>query len=287
MFFLPVKRLWAPNDIRDVHAKMVGPYAARTSNEEDFFSSVLQDYRVRLGIQTAELDNAMTQSKARLAEILEDIRSGMDETAIRKKYNLSHKTLEDLYEKLIQSKLLEHDPRPLQRRLNIAAILADVRAGMSSSDLMNKYKLSQEMLRRVSRKILDARGKRSAGDGPETVIEERPEFLATREFVRYEVDFKLPVYDASRPETHGMVRDVSEEGLSVTGIEADVGDVKTLVILGDELGQFSPFEFEGYCRWRFADPADGTCLTGFAINKISENDLQQLQLLVRLVMTGG
>jgi hypothetical protein len=83
------------------------------------------------------------------------------------------------------------------------------------------------------------------------------------------------------------VRDVSEEGVSVTGIEANVGDVKTLVILGDELGQFSSFELEGYCRWRFADAADGTCLTGFAINKISENDLKQLQILVRLVVTGG
>jgi hypothetical protein len=83
------------------------------------------------------------------------------------------------------------------------------------------------------------------------------------------------------------VRDISEEGVSVLGIEADVGDVRTLVILGDELGQFSSFEFEGFCRWRFADPDGETCLTGFAINKISENDYRQLRNLIRVVTTGG
>jgi hypothetical protein len=62
-----------------------------------------------------------------------------------------------------------------------------------------------------------------------------------------------------------------------------VGELKTLVILGDEFGEFSSFEFEAYCRWCYAEEAGGTCLAGFAISKISKNDLQQLKMLVRLV----
>ncbi|MBI4961735.1 MAG: PilZ domain-containing protein [Desulfomonile tiedjei] len=228
----------------------------------------------------------MAVSSVSVKEVLQDIRSGMDETAIQKKYRLSDKGLTKLYEKLIEANLLEPDLRPVSRKLNIARILADIRAGMSNSDLMKKYNLSEEMLRQASKKILAARGIRSA-DEPETLIEEPREFLATREFVRHEVDFELPIYEITRPEIHGMVRDISEEGVSVTGIEANEGDLKTLVILGDEFGQFSSFEFQGYCRWRFADPTDGTCVTGFAINKISEKDLRQLQTLVRLVVTGG
>ena len=54
---------------------------------------------------------------------------------------------------------------------------------------------------------------------------------------------------------HGFVRDISEEGVGVAGIEAKVGDLKTLVILGDEFGEFSSFEFEAYCRWCYADEA--------------------------------
>jgi hypothetical protein len=61
----------------------------------------------------------------------------------------------------------------------------------------------------------------------------------------------------------------------------------TLVVLSDELGEFSSFEFEGYCRWSFVDPEDGTYLSGFAINEISENDLLELRKLVRLINVGG
>jgi Mor family transcriptional regulator len=216
-------------------------------------------------------------------QVLEDIRSGMDETAIRKKYNLSAQGVKRLYEKLIEAKLLGPDLKPPSRRLNLLQFLADIRAGMSNPDIMEKYKLSEDMLRQVSKKLLDARMTRSVEEGPVTTIEERPDFLATREFVRHEVDFELPVYEAGRPELHGLVRDVSEEGVGVAGIEAKVGDLKTLVILGDEFGEFSSFEFEAYCRWCYADKADGTCLAGFAISKISKNDLQQLKMLVRLV----
>lgn len=216
-------------------------------------------------------------------QVLEDIRSGMDETAIRKKYNLSAKGVKRLYEKLIEAKLLGHDLKPVSRRLNLLQFLADIRAGMSNPDIMEKYKLSEDMLRQVSKKLLDARMTRSVADGPVTTIEDRPDFLATREFVRHEVDFELPVYEAGRPELHGLVRDISEEGVGVAGIEANVGDLKILVILGDEFGEFSSFEFEAYCRWCYADEANGTCLAGFAISKISKNDLQQLKMLVRLV----
>ncbi len=105
--------------------------------------------------------------------------------------------------------------------------------------------------------------------------------------MRHEVDFEVLIYEASRPEIHGTVRDISEEGVGVAGIEANRGEVKTLVVLGDELGEFSSFEFEAYCRWRFAEAEIGTYLTGFAISKISENDLRQLRKLLRLIAVGG
>ncbi len=229
----------------------------------------------------------MISRKVSQKEVLQDIRSGMDDTAIQQKYRLTARGLKSLYKKLVEAGALGHDRSPILRRLNIAKVLADVQNGMSQADLMNKYDLSEEMLRQVSKKLLDARGKRTASDGPETVIEERPEFLATREFLRHEVDFEVPVYEAGRPDVHGAVRDVSEEGVGVAGIDADVGEVKTLVVLGDEFGEFSSFEFEGCCRWRFADPRGGPCLTAFAITNISERDFEQLQRLVLLVTVAG
>ena len=224
----------------------------------------------------------MTVRRLSAKEVLKDIRSGMDDNAIRQKYKLSAKGLEILYRLLTQAGRVPPDFKPSRRRINLVEILSDIRAGLSKSDIMRKYQLSEEMLRKVSKKLLDARGVRSVSDGTETVIEDLPEFLATQEFVRHEVDFDLPIYDADQPEIQGVVRDISELGVGAAGIEANVGDVKTLVILGDELGLFSSFQFEGHCRWRVTDQTDGTCLTAFAISKISDADSKQLGKLVRL-----
>jgi hypothetical protein len=217
-------------------------------------------------------------------EIILDIRSGMDDTAIRKKYLLSQKGLEDLYKKLIAAGLLGNHLHPIPRKLNLLAVLADIKAGMKRSDLLKKYELTEDMLRELSKKLLAAEGKRLSTD-QDTVILERVEF-PTREFVRHELDFDLPVYDADQPEIIGTVRDVSEESISVTGVESNVGESKNLVVLADELGQFSSFEFEASCLWAFTD-GSGICVSGFAINKISDTDAQELRKLVRLVTTGG
>jgi hypothetical protein len=230
----------------------------------------------------------MTLRIVSVKEVLKDLRSGMDDAALRQKHNLSPKGLENLYKRLLEAGHLKPELiKPAPRKVNIAAILADIEAGMSRPDLMMKYGLSEEMLRRVGKKLLDARGKRSASDGPETLIEEPFDLLGTVEFVRHEVDFELPIYEAHQPEIHGMVRDVSEKGISVEGIEADEGDIITLVILGDEFGAFSSFEFEGRCRWTVGDGNGGSCLTGFSISKISETDSQELEKLIRLVRVGG
>jgi hypothetical protein len=231
----------------------------------------------------------MTVYKVKVSQkqVLHDIRSGMDETAIQKKYNLSVKGLKRLYEKLAEAGALVNGLKPPPRKLNLLAILADIRAGMSASELMQKYQLSQKMLREVSKKLLDAEGTRSAEDEPDTLIAERTDLISTREFVRHELDFDLPIYEATRPDIHGVVRDVSEAGISIAGIEANVGDTKTLVVLGDELGEFSAFEFQGSCRWFYADSAEGTSLAGFSIDKISEHDSHELRKLIRLVLVTG
>jgi len=48
------------------------------------------------------LDDTVAVTKVPLRKVLQDIRSGMDEAAIRKKYGLSAKGLRRLYEKLIE-----------------------------------------------------------------------------------------------------------------------------------------------------------------------------------------
>jgi hypothetical protein len=252
-----------------------------------FFLFPILSLCLTMGTDITGWGDTMAVRKVSQSEILQDIRSGMDDNAIRNKYNLSHKGLQSLYEKLMQTGLLAHDFKSVTRRLNLVTILSDIGAGMDESELMHKYQLSEDALRQVSKKLLDARGKRTRADGPETIIVEPADLLATGEFVRHELDFELPVYEASRPEIHGLVRDISEGGVSVAGIEAKEEEVKTLVILGDDVGQFSSFELEGYCRWCFSDPAKATSVSGFAIHKISDRDLRELRKLIRVLTLGG
>jgi len=67
-------------------------------------------------------------------QTLEDIRAGLDDSALMKKYNLSAKGLADLFQKLSSIGLI--------RWLNAQDIVGDIREGMSDEHLMEKYKLS-------------------------------------------------------------------------------------------------------------------------------------------------
>ena len=51
----------------------------------------------------------MVSRKVSQKEIIQDMRAGMDDAAIRKKYNLSPKGLQTLYDKLIEAGLLGKD----------------------------------------------------------------------------------------------------------------------------------------------------------------------------------
>jgi len=87
-------------------------------------------------------------------EIIQDILSGMDETTLRKKYQLSLKGLETLYQKLIAAGLLGKARQLTPRKINLLALLADIRAGMSQSDLLKKYDISESVFRQLSKKLL-------------------------------------------------------------------------------------------------------------------------------------
>jgi len=124
-------------------------------------------------------------------EIIQDILSGMDETTLRKKYQVSLKGLETLYQKLVAAGLLGKEPQLIPRKIDLLAVLADIRAGMSQPDLLKKYGISESVFRQLTKKLLAAQGIRLATDA-ETVIMEPVEFPASSELVRHEVDFDLP-----------------------------------------------------------------------------------------------
>ncbi len=74
-------------------------------------------------------------------QALEDIRAGMDDSALMKKYNLSAKGLADLFRQLSSIGLI--------RWLNAQDIISDIKKGLCDEDLIEKYKLSWIGLERL------------------------------------------------------------------------------------------------------------------------------------------
>jgi hypothetical protein len=84
----------------------------------------------------------------------------------------------------------------------------------------------------------------------------------------------------------GTVKDITEKGLAVRGISAEIGEFKTFAILGDEIGIIDPFELSAECRWVGRDESNGQTVAGFVVTKISDQDLLSLQQLIDFVDLG-
>jgi|GEM_PF-354775 predicted transcriptional regulator len=80
-------------------------------------------------------------------QALQDIQSGMDDSALMKKYNLSTKGLKSLFNKLATAGLI--------REINPRELIRDIGFEISHAELMEKYKLSSVGLDRLLRDLED------------------------------------------------------------------------------------------------------------------------------------
>jgi hypothetical protein len=152
---------------------------------------------------------------------------------------------------------------------------------MTDTDLIAKYKLTPEELQTVFRKLLDAEVLSPFEFQAWSIFCNKTVPLKhVRLFRRDPVNFSLPIYEADEPENRGQVVNISANGLGVTGIEAQVDDIKTFVIPTDELLGLPPLVFEARCIWinKNNDPA---CKGGFYLIDASAKIWQELRKHVR------
>jgi hypothetical protein len=139
---------------------------------------------------------------------------------------------------------------PTTRKISAREIIKDILARMTDTDLIAKYKLSPEGLQEVFRKLLDAEVLSPFDFQAWSIFcNKTVQLKHVRLFRRDRVNFPLPIYEADEPENRGHVGDISANGLGVTGIEAEVDDIKTFVIPTDELLGLPPLVFEARCIW--------------------------------------
>jgi len=158
---------------------------------------------------------------------------------------------------------------------------------MTDQELMEKYEMSSQALKSacgqlcssglISGEELLSRSTESA-EGENTTV--------TSRLPRDYLVVQAPVYDVGDPETKGVIRDLTEEGIGIIGLEAGLDDIKTLVILADNSRGVDKIVFGAKCRWVKKD-SEGEYVCGFRITNITEENLGKLRRLIRELNWGG
>ncbi len=215
-----------------------------------------------------------------------DIRMGMSDVDLMAKYELSAKSLGTVFEQMENAGISIGLEKSLasgsKNRIRINEVVSDIRSGSTTQEVMEKYRLTPRGLSWVLMKLTstgEINWQEIYGKVFSSYQELPPDRLRRSE--RHAPHFYVPIYASGEPEIVGSVRDVSQHGISVKGIQAEVGETRTLVIPGDCFGEFGKVIFDARCAWSRKD-SRGEYLSGFEITDVAAGSKRELQLLIRL-----
>ncbi len=174
------------------------------------------------------------------------------------------------------------DDGTTRRKIPARTFVDDMRAGLPDSGLMEKYRLTARGLHSAFRKLLAANViQPSELLGRHSEYDETIDVDDIRALQRYKVDFPLPIYESEKPELRGIVCDITVMGVGIKGFNTEIGEIKQFMIPADHFFQVEPVEFQARCRWLKRDQADGECISGFEIMKVSKGNLAGLRKLIQ------
>jgi len=167
----------------------------------------------------------------------------------------------------------------LRKQIRVSEIVNDMRVGMSDSEMMDKYKLSSNGLASTFKKLLDSRAISSFEFVQWSALFcERPEVKNIRVFPRDSLKLRLPIYEAGRSEMRGEVLNISDGGLAVRGLEAQVHETRSFVIPIKE----APVLFKARCQWIRQEPVQGSSIGGFEVVSVVKGSWEKLLELIQV-----
>lgn len=202
--------------------------------------------------------------------LVKDIQSGMSHSELMKKYGLSQEKLKKAFKKLAE-----------ERQAREKRIANDVKAKLPDWELMRKYQLTKEgvafILDRLHREgLVTLEELESRNGGFSDVV-----FLEMRAQSRYHPTFPAAILVLTSPSMIGKMVNISESGIQIQGVSCQQGETKKIVVLGDDFGEISPFEFEAECCWSKNLGPQEEDTVGFRIIHISEENQRALQQFIR------
>jgi uncharacterized protein (DUF433 family) len=219
-------------------------------------------------------------------DFLRDIRMGMGDVDLMVKYELSAKSLGTVFEQMESAGISIDLEKSLaagsRNKVRIDDVVKDIRSGSTKQELIEKYRLTGRSLSWVLMKLVSMGAinwQEIYGKLRSSHEELAPDKLRRSE--RYTPHFYVPIYTSDEPDVVGSVRDVSQHGISVKGIQAEVGETQRLVIPGDSFGELGKLIFDARCAWSRKD-SRGEYLSGFEITDVDAGNKRELQLLIEL-----
>jgi hypothetical protein len=175
-----------------------------------------------------------------------------------------------------------HEENVVKAKIQIRAseVVADLRNGLTNSELMKKYHLSERQLHSLFAKLRAARLFTGPDFEKRIFRLEDTQMVHVRKSGRFHPIMGLPVYSLDDLTTQYTVRDISEKGFHIIGMSTKLGERKSFVVQGEDLADVLPFTFEAECRWVKADSNKNEFNAGFEIVNISNSDLSELRKLV-------
>jgi hypothetical protein len=172
--------------------------------------------------------------------------------------------------------------------INAKDIIEDIRLGMDDAQLMRKYKLTSKGLQSAFTKLINNRlmtvdevyGQRRSDDEDTVIIDDMT--LIQKHFLTV----TAPVYEAGKPEVHGTLQEVTERGLTISGIESRIGEVKSFVVPCHEFLKIKEITFEAKCLWVKKKRTTKEWSAGFQITQIDKKNLGCLRELVKVLTLG-
>ena len=167
--------------------------------------------------------------------------------------------------------------------IKASQIVKEIRSGLNDSQLMERYRLTRRGLRWALMMIVSSGGisldeicDRFSWESEELRLDR------LRQSKRNKLNFEVTIHDFQNPHLRGTIRDVSETGIGVRGMQSTVGENKTLLVSADEFGEFATFILEATCRWSAKAPG-GDYAAGFEISNITVGNGLEFRLFKRLV----
>ncbi len=242
----------------------------------------------------SEVKTMPIKPRIKAGDAVRDIRSGMSDPQLMEKYGISAKGLQSLLTKLLEVKAVTpaeidqrrtayHDTTVIQQ-MDEENIVQDIRSGMPDSQLMEKYALSSDGLRRVLQTLLDTNVialeelyGASASTHDSVFVEN------LRELPRRHLAIAVDICESKHPEIMGTLSNITEKGIGATGIAAKIGETTSFVISPEDFIEASPILFEARCQWAREEKGTGEWLAGFEITAISQKCLTDLRRLIQVL----